>query len=85
MVKRKKQLVLPALAFIALRTGRPKGGALRAFFVVNKTKMRRKDMDVITNISGVIKGFIVVSSLIIPHPSPPPAGDIAYWKLKGVI
>ena len=68
MFKRRKQQVLPALAFIALRTGRPKGGALRAFFVVNKTKMRRKDMDVITNISGVIKGFIVVSSLIKPPP-----------------
>ena len=33
-------------------------------------------MDVITNIRGAIKGFMVVSSLIKPPPSPPPAGDI---------
>ena len=52
--------------------------------------MRRKDMDVIINISGVIKGFIVVSSLIKQSPlawpssigvlraygAPLPAGDI---------
>ena len=49
-------------------------------------------MDIKTNISGAIKGFMVVSNLIKPplwhgHPygAPPPAGDIAYLKLKGVI
>ena len=56
-------------------------------------------MDIKTNISGAIKGFMVVSNLIKPPPlawpssigvlraygAPPPAGDIAYWKLKGVI
>ena len=33
-------------------------------------------MDIKTNISGAIKGFMVVSNLIKPPPSPPPAGDI---------
>ena len=45
--------------------------------------MRRKDMDVITNISGVIKGFMVVSSLIKQPPlSPFFKGDLFTLRIR---